>query len=361
MVAHEVGPLAGVGQRRQRAQRLGDRRRLAAREGQVHRLVDREREQHLQLVAALAAEVGLELVRRQVHLAQQHLVALAPAREAAHLAQQVVRVAALLLRGGDPVRLDQERDGVDPEPAQPLLQPEAHDLRDRVAHRRVGDVQVRLVAVEVVQEVLPRLLVVGPDAVLGVGEDGLDVLRVRRRLVGPDVEVAVRRVAVRPRALEPLVLVRGVVHHQVGDHPHAPVVCRQHHLDQVARRPHRPVDAEVIDDVVPVVAVRRRVERHQPDARHADAGEVVHPVGQPHQVAAAVAVRVGERLRVQAVDHRVLPPQVGGALDHPSSSPGPRRTSIASSTPTRSSSPSSGPVRRSESVETTSSAPPVVA
>ena len=76
-----------------------------------------------------------------------------------------------------------------------------------------------------------------------------------------------------------------------------------------------PVDAVEVDDVVAVVAVGRGVERHEPQARHAQLGQVVDALGQPRQVAAPVAVGVEERLDVQAVDDRVLPPQVAGVGD----------------------------------------------
>ena len=63
-------------------------------------------------------------------------------------------------------RLDEERHGVDAEPGDAELQPVADRLGDLVAHGRVGDVQVGLVAVEAVQVVLAGALVEFPDAVL---------------------------------------------------------------------------------------------------------------------------------------------------------------------------------------------------
>ena len=177
-----------------------ERAGLAAGEGQVHRLHDREGEQHLQLVAVARrrsrrrARSGGRFTSpsstwsplrrtRSARISRSRSCGSRPGSSEAAIPCVSIRNGTASMRNPD----------------SPCCQPEAHDLRDRVAHRRVGDVQVGLVAVEVVQVVLPRLLVVGPDAVLGVGEDRLDVLGVRRRLVGPDVEVAVRRVAVGPR------------------------------------------------------------------------------------------------------------------------------------------------------------------
>ena len=75
------------------------------------------------------------------------------------------------------------------------------------------------------------------------------------------------------------------------------------------------VDPVEVGDVVAVVVVGRRVERHQPQARDAQVGQVVDPLDQARQVADAVVVPVHERLDVQAVDDGVLPPQVTGVVD----------------------------------------------
>ena len=251
MVADEGRPLGVGGDLRSRHQRGPDRAGVLARERQVHRLVDGEVEQHRQLVAVLVAEERAGLLERQVDLAEQDRLAVAAAEEAAQVAQQLVRVDDRALR--QPDGLDQERHGVDAEAGQPQLQPEAHDLGDLVADLRVGDVQVGLEAVEAVQVVLARLLVPGPVGFLLVGED--DVARLLRGLlVGPDVEIAVGRVAVGARGLEPRMLVGGVVDDEVGDHPDAAVARRAHELDEVAVRAQPRVDAVEVGDVVAVVA-----------------------------------------------------------------------------------------------------------
>jgi hypothetical protein len=55
------------------------------------------------------------------------------------------------------------------------------------------------------------------------------------------------------------------------------------------------------------------LERRQPDGVHAQVMQVVEALDQPAEVAHAVAVGVEEGLQVEAVDHRVLVPQV---VDH---------------------------------------------
>ena len=311
MVADEARPLAVRRNAGQLGERALERRRRFARERQIERLVDREREQHVQLVAVLVTEERPLVVGRQVDLAEQDRVAAAAADEAPQVAQQLVRVDERAAR--HPHRLEHERDGVDAEAAEALLEPEADHLRDLVADLGVGHVEVGLVGVEAVQVELAGRLVPRPVGVLLVGEDDVAGL-LRRLLVRPHVEVAVRRVLVGARGLEPRVLVGGVVHHQVGDHPDAAVARRAHELDEVAVGAEPRVDAVEVGDVVAVVLARRGVERHQPQARDAEAAEIVDPLGQAGQVADAVGVGVEERLDVEAVDDRVLPPQVAGGL-----------------------------------------------
>jgi hypothetical protein len=116
-------------------------------------------------------------------------------------------------------------------------------------------------------------------------------------------------------------MVRGVVKDEVGDHPHAAVAGGPHRIGQIAVRSQPRVDAVEVGDVVAVVALSRRHEGHQPHAVDSQPGEVVEPVDQARQVPAAITVRVEEGLDVQAVDDRVLPPDVAGHLAlHPASS-----------------------------------------
>ncbi len=149
----------------------------------------------------------------------------------------------------------------------------------------------------------------GPVRCLGVAEDDARV-GVGLVVVGPDIEIARRRPRLRgARALEPGVLVRGVVHHQFGDDAQAAGMGR---ADQLAHVRHGAVvgmHAAIVGDVVAVVAARRRVEGQQPDRVDAQVGDVVQLGHQAGQVADAVAVRVEEGLDVQLVDDRILVPE----------------------------------------------------
>ena len=108
-------------------------------------------------------------------------------------------------------------------------------------------------------------------------------------------------------------LVGRVVDDQVDQHAHAALMGAVGELDEVAERAEARVDVVVVGDVVAVVALRRGLERHQPDAGDAQALQVVEPAQQPLEIADAVAVGVHEVPDRQAVDDRVLVPEV---VDH---------------------------------------------
>ena len=120
--------------------------------------------------------------------------------------------------------------------------------------------------------------------------------------------------AIAPRGLEPRVPVGGVIDDQVDDHADATLVRLVHELDELAARAVARIDAVEVGDVVAVVAIRRGLERREPDHVDAERIQVVQALHQPVEVAAAVAVPVHERFQVEAVDDRVLVPEIG---DHP--------------------------------------------
>jgi hypothetical protein len=104
-----------------------------------------------------------------------------------------------------------------------------------------------------------------------------------------------------------------VVDDQVDDDANpvqARLVAERHEVAEIAEPA---IDTIEIRDVVAVVAVRRGIERQQPDAGDAEASEIVQPARQPDEVADTVAVPILKGLDVDAVDDRVLVPEV---FDH---------------------------------------------
>jgi hypothetical protein len=162
------------------------------------------------------------------------------------------------------------------------------------------------------QVVLAALGLSLPVAGLAVGER--DPLRLVGRLIAPHVVGAVGGLRVLARGLKPRMLVGGVVDHQVNDHLDSAVAGGAHELDEVPEVPQARVDPEEVADVVAVVPSWRGIERHQPQAGDAQARQVVDLPDQPLEVTDPVAVGVEVGLHVQAVDDRVLPPQVAGLV-----------------------------------------------
>jgi hypothetical protein len=190
------------------------------------------------------------------------------------------------------------------------LQPVAHDAQDFSTHVRIVHVEIRLEVVEHMIEVLARQLVVRPHRLLHAREHHA-LVPTRRPLLRPDVPVAQRRFRIAPRSLKPRMLVRSVIDDQVDDHADAALVRLVHELDELAARAVARIDAVEIGDVVAVVAIRRGLERCEPDDVDAERVEIVETLHQTAEIAAAVAVTVHERFKIEAVDDRVLVPEVG--------------------------------------------------
>jgi hypothetical protein len=100
-----------------------------------------------------------------------------------------------------------------------------------------------------------------------------------------------------------------VVHHQVGDHADAALVCLLDELADVLDDAVVRVDGEVVRDVVAAVAQRRLIERQQPDAVHAEPLQVVELLGQSAEIAGAVAVAVEEAPDVDLIEDGGLEPE----------------------------------------------------
>src|SRR5581483_9581440 len=257
---------------------------------------DPEVEHHVEPVPV--GEVALRLLGEDVRLAEQHRVADTPLQELAELPEVLevdLRPPARLRR-----LLEDERNGVDTEARDAELEPEADDPPHLLADARVVHVEVGLEVVEAVEVVRLRGAVERPRPTLDAGEDEA-ASPVRRPPLRPDVPVAVRRVA-SPRAAEPRVCVGGVVDDEVDQDADAAALGLVHELDEVARRAEARVDGVEVGDVVAVVAAGRGLERREPDRVDPEALDVVEAAGEAFEVAAAVAVRIHERLDVEAVD-----------------------------------------------------------
>ena len=304
VVAQEQRPLAALGDVGRLAQDLDDRLAVLPLDRHVEAGHQREVERHVALVTG--AEVLADVGRPLVGLGQQDAPRILGVHEAAHLLDERVGLRQALARGAFP--LDEVRDRVESEGVHPQVEPEPHDAQHRPHHPRVLEVQVGLVVEEAVPVVGVGDRIPRPVRRLGVREDDPRAV-VLAVAVAPHVEVARRR----PRRglaclLEPGMLVRGVVHHQLGDHPEVARMRLAEEAPHVAQRAVRRMHTLVVRDVVAIVAQRRRVERQDPDRVDAQRLEIVELPDQPREVTDAVVVAVEEGADMHLIDDGVLVP-----------------------------------------------------
>lgn len=163
--------------------------------------------------------------------------------------------------------------------------------------------------IEAVPEVLAGHRVPGPVGRFGIEEDdpGAGVFLV---VVGPYIEIARRRARFGlARPLEPGVLVRGVVDHQLADHTQLALVGLGDKAPDVGQGAVVGADPAVFGDVVAIVAPRRGVERQQPEGVDPQVLDVVELGDQPRKIADSVVVGIEKRLHMHLIDHRVLVPE----------------------------------------------------
>jgi hypothetical protein len=211
------------------------------------------------------AEVFGDVLGPHVRFGQEEAIGVLGIDHCPQPLEHGMRFGQVLVTG--PFALDEIWDGVQPHAVDAGVEPEAHHVDDGFEDVRVVEVQIGLVAKEAVPIELFGHRIPCPVGSFRVNKDdarpGVFVGR-----VAPHVPVAVHRAARRaPRALEPRVLVAGVVDDQFGDDAQPQPVRAAHELSKVAHRPVTGIDALIVGDVVTVVAQRRGVERQQPDGR----------------------------------------------------------------------------------------------
>ena len=197
---------------------------------------------------------------------------------------------------------------VDAKAVDVAVEPESDDVIEIVGDGRLPPIQVRLLGGEEVEVPLPAGVVSGPRR---PPEHRQPVVRrpAPHAVVGPDVTPPVGVMPIGPSVGEPHVLARGVVRHQIEQHPHAGGMGVGDERVEVIERAVPRVDAAVVGHVVAVVEVRRRVARRDPHGVDTEASEVREPRPQAGEVAQAVPVGVGEAPQVHLVEDRVAPPR----------------------------------------------------
>ena len=291
---------------------------------------------------AIDPEIFERFIGRDIGFRQQHRIALAPLRHGADLAQQAI--SGRRIGDVDPVLRDQKGHGVHTKARNAQLQPEADDFEDFGLDIGIGNVEIRLEFEEAMEIPGTRLAAISPGRFLHAGKDHA-LVRIGGLLVGPDEIVAKLGRGIIDRGLEPGVLVRTMVHHQIHDHAQPALVASVDELDEVARRAVAWIDAIIVRDVIAMVTPRRRLERREPNGGDAQPLQIIEPAHRTAKVTDTIAISILKCIERQAVDDGVLVPQV---RDHPSL-PSSRRISPSSASSTGGSASRAPPARADSS------------
>ena len=88
----------------------------------------------------------------------------------------------------------------------------------------------------------------------------MPLIGLRRLLLRPDIPIAILRIGIAARFLEPGVLIGGVVDDQVDQHTNAALLRAVGELDEIAERAVSGIDAVIVGNIVSIVAMRARPE-----------------------------------------------------------------------------------------------------
>ena len=228
-----------------------------------HEEARHEGEVEAEVALVAVTEVVGDVARPPVGLGEQDAARVVGIDLLADALDERVRLGQVLPRRA--VALVQVGHGVEPEPVEPEVEPEAHEVDHGVGDFGIVVVEIGLVVVEAVPVVLLAGVVPRPVRPLDVGEHHAGV-RPLLVVVVPHVPVGLGVVPRRARLDEPGVLVAGVVHDEVGDDADASAVRVLQERHQVADAAVVGVDVEEVADVVAAVAEGRGVEGQHPDA-----------------------------------------------------------------------------------------------
>ena len=239
------------------------------------------------LADRLAEELDGRLVelRRVVQLAEERLLVL---RQGTNLELGVRRIVAI----GRAVAVDGVH-GVEPEAVHAAVEPETRDIHHRLAHRRVGMVQVRLARQEIVKVILLAARLPAPGAATEKGQP-VGRRRAVRLGIGPVEPVGLVVVARLPAFDKPAMLLRAMGRHDVDHQLHAEIMDPLDHGVEIVQRPVFRIDRAIVGHVIAEILLRRGEERADPDRIDAEIGDIGQPRGDARQIADAIAVRILE-------------------------------------------------------------------
>jgi hypothetical protein len=306
VIAQEQSPLTIGWNIRGLPQDVGYGKTVLLRDRHVDAGHEREVISHVAFVAV--AEIGADIFRPLIGLGQEHLARSVGVELRTHPFDDCVRLRQVLVVGA--FAFDQIRNGIEPKPVHTHVEPSPHHLHHCEDDTRVVVVEVRLMRKEAVPVVGLRLRIPGPVRFLRVAEDDP---RSGVTLVGIAPDVPVARIGIRPvaaRPLEPGMLVRGMIDHELGDHPQLAALGFLHEAPELLHGAEVGIDATVVRDIVAVVTPRRGIERQQPQGGNPELMQIIELLCEADEISDAVVIAVRERLDVQLIDDRVLEPEL---------------------------------------------------
>ena len=104
-------------------------------------------------------------------------------------------------------------------------------------------------------------------------------------------------------------LIGSVVHHQLDHDLHPADVRGVEEIFEILHRAVAGMHAQIVADVIAVVAQGRRKERQKPQAGHTQFLKVVELLQQSRKIAGAVVIRVKKSFDVNFVNNGILVPQ----------------------------------------------------
>ena len=106
-----------------------------------------------------------------------------------------------------------------------------------------------------------------------------------------------------------------MVHYQIDEDAHAALLATVGKFDEIGQGAVARIYTAIIDNVVAAIAQRRGLERHKPERGDTDALQIIEAAHQALEVSNAVAICIHISGNRQAVDDRVLIPEI---VDHAS-------------------------------------------
>ena len=198
-------------------------------------------------------------------------------------------------------------DDIHAEAADAFSDPAIHHRVDFLAHFWILPVQVRLFFAEKMQVILTARRIPFPGR---SGEGGAQSVRnaaIHAR-VCPDIIVAVRIVFAFFGFDKPGVLIRSMVDHQIHHHFDVALFGFRDKMLHLFHRAELVENGFVVGNIIPVVVVRRLVDRRKPNRSDTQFFQIVQFFGHTGDIANTVAVAVPEAPRIDLIHDNLLPP-----------------------------------------------------